>query len=119
MAKRNWIIDADDYESEEHFREAVAAELASFELIGHRIGLALTAGPIREKVGQTVVTRGWVFETAAVPLAGQPRPVQRPQPEPVVEEPEPVVEFPGEVTVEDGDEKVKVRVVNDKYAEAA
>jgi hypothetical protein len=92
VAKRDWFIDARDYQTDEEFRHAVAAELASFELIGHRIGLALTAAPVRMKIDNSVLTVGWQFQTNAVPLVRQgeapvaPPVVEEPEAEPVVDE---------------------------------
>ena len=95
--KRSWQIDAQDYESEEDFREAVVKELAYAEHAGHRLGLAISAGPTRERMDSgEVITHGWYFETSSVPLLGQarpkpaPAPEPEPEPEPEVVEPEPV-----------------------------
>jgi hypothetical protein len=69
VAKRTWTIDSNDFSTDEEFRQAVVTELAAFENIGHRIGLALIASPIRERTGRDFVTTGWAFHTETVPTA--------------------------------------------------
>jgi len=67
LAKRTWTLDSRDYSSEDEFRNAVAQELGAFEHIGQRIGLALIASPIRERINGDFVTTGWAFRTETVP----------------------------------------------------
>jgi len=69
MAKRTWTLDSRDFATEEEFRAAVQTELAQFEHVGHRIGLAVTAAPIRERIGREFETVGWAFRTDTVPVA--------------------------------------------------
>lgn len=79
---RNWDLDVRDYETVEDFRIAVANELAAFEHIGERFGIALVAAPAKQRVGDRYVTVGWTFNTATVPAA---RAVEEPEPEPLPE----------------------------------
>jgi hypothetical protein len=71
IALREWSISRDEYHSDNEFREAVAGELASFEHIGERLGIALIAAPIRTQAqdGGTWFTAAWGFKTATVPAA--------------------------------------------------
>jgi hypothetical protein len=92
---RQWFIDANDYESEEAFRDAVATELARLENMGYREGGAFVATPIRmegespfQVNGQPVrefLTRGWLFSHTFMPAARRPEmePVVEPELEPV------------------------------------
>lgn len=64
---RSWALDTADYETEGQFRDAVANELAAFEHIGERFGIALIATPVKQRVGEEFVTLGWTFHTATVP----------------------------------------------------
>jgi hypothetical protein len=82
-APREWIIDAGDYENADEFREAVVAELAGLENIGHRLGGAFTVTPIRMRApdeeqpftGATVYrTHGWLFSHVFMPAARAPKP---------------------------------------------
>lgn len=90
-----------EFATEEGFRDAVARELAEYEHLGHRIGLALTAAPLRERFDDDYLTVGWAFQTAAVPAAvaavSAPEPQFDPDPDP---EPEP------ELAVEPSDVEV-------------
>jgi hypothetical protein len=71
IALRKWRISRSDYEDDYQFREAVQGELASFEHIGERLGVALVAAPIRERavLGGEWFTSAWAFQTATVPAA--------------------------------------------------
>lgn len=69
IALRKWALHAKDYESEDDFRQAVAAELAGFEHIGERLGVGVVAAPIRAQEGGEWFTQAWVFQTATVPGA--------------------------------------------------
>ena len=89
MAKRTWTLDSRDFSTDDEFRNAVAAELAAFENIGHRIGLALIASPIRERVGRNFLTAGWAFRTETVPTAREAQPGAEVIPLPVDEIEEP------------------------------
>lgn len=91
MAKRTWTIYSNDYGHEDEFRAAVVNELAAFENIGHRIGLALTSAPIRERVGSSFHTVGWAFRTDTVPTARETPAPANVVPLPVEPEPEPEV----------------------------
>jgi hypothetical protein len=73
VAKRTWTLDSRDFSTDDEFRQAVVTELAAFENIGHRIGLALIASPIRERTGRDFVTTGWAFHTETVPTARETR----------------------------------------------
>jgi hypothetical protein len=74
IALRKWALHLKDYETEDDFRQAVAAELAGFEHIGERLGVGVVAAPIRAREGGEWFTRAWVFQTATVPAAhiGEP-----------------------------------------------
>jgi hypothetical protein len=50
IALRKWRISRSDYQDDYQFREAVQGELASFEHIGERLGVALIAAPIRTRL---------------------------------------------------------------------
>lgn len=85
---REWVIDFDDYDSEEEARSAVCDELARLENMGHRLGRAFVVTPMRVPLdvhGTTIYeTRGWVFSEQFMPAA------KRTEPEPApatVEEP--------------------------------
>lgn len=69
----NWVIDQQDYDTEEAFRAAVVDELARFEHIGHRQGFGIVAAPVRQRIGGGIVTLGWQFRAERIPLvqAGQ------------------------------------------------
>jgi hypothetical protein len=71
IALRKWRISRSDYQDDYQFREAVQGELASFEHIGERLGVALVAAPIRERAlqGGDWFTVAWAFQTATVPAA--------------------------------------------------
>ena len=93
MAKRTWTIDSRDYGTDDEFRAAVVNELAAFENIGHRIGLALISSPIRERVGSSFTTVGWAFRTETVPAARETaQVVPLPGPPLIPLEPEPAEE---------------------------
>lgn len=93
MAQRQWAIHAVEYEAEEAFRGAVTEELARLENLGHRIGGAFIATPIRRELEpeerthaqvREFVTEGWVFQHDTMPAVRR----QQPAPEPV-EDPSP------------------------------
>lgn len=84
MAKRDWAIMSNDYATEDEFRSAVVNELAALENIGHRLGFAVSAVPIRERLSRSFVTTGWAFRTDTVPA------VQKQEPAPEAIEPEAV-----------------------------
>jgi len=67
IALRKWSLALGDYETEDDFRQAVAAELAGFEHIGERMGVGLVAAPVRANQGGEWFTSAWVFQTATVP----------------------------------------------------
>jgi hypothetical protein len=71
IALRKWRISRSDYEDDYQFREAVQGELASFEHIGERLGVALIAAPIRTRLlpNGEWFTSAWGFQTATVPAA--------------------------------------------------
>lgn len=75
---REWVIDLQEYDSEEDFRVAVAEELARLENMGHRLGRAFVVTPIRRKrvYGNTTVyeTQGWVFSEQFMPAAREVEP---------------------------------------------
>lgn len=71
---REWSISAEDFPSEDEFRQAIASELASFEHIGHRLGVGVVAVPVRRRVGQDWDTAAWVFRPATVPAAREGEP---------------------------------------------
>lgn len=84
---REWLILADEFESETEFREAVQDELARLENMGFRLGRAFVVTPLRQQreVGNAVVydTIGWAFSETFMPA------VRAQEAEVVVEEPEP------------------------------
>lgn len=67
IAHRQWTVDFRDYGTVEEARAAVQHEMAMAEHIGERLGVAIVCSPGRERVGDSFVTRGWVFETASIP----------------------------------------------------
>lgn len=82
-SRREWVIDAADYETAEDFREATLGELAGLENIGYRLGGAFTVTPIRVRApddeqpfeGVTVYrTRAWLFSHVFMPAAREPAP---------------------------------------------
>jgi hypothetical protein len=77
---RDWVVMLDEFEALEDFRQAVTQELAGLENLGHRIGGAYVATPIRipQKVEREgivglpeteYVTIGWAFKQAFAPAA--------------------------------------------------
>lgn len=62
---REWFILANEYESEEAFRQAVRIELADLEIMGFRLGRGFMSTPIRKArdLGGTTVwdTIAWGF----------------------------------------------------------
>lgn len=115
---RNWSLDARDYQTDDEFRAAVELELARFEHIGERFGIALVAAPVKQVIAGEYVTVGWTFQTATVPAARQP------EPDPVVEEElEQIVDEPAPITDEELREldeavaAVAEQVDDDPYAE--
>lgn len=92
MATRQWGIYLSEFETEEAFRDAVAGELARVENIGHRMGGALIATPIRVEVPleerthpqvREHVTQGWVFSHEMAPAVRPAQPAAPPEdPEP-------------------------------------
>lgn len=97
MAKREWELTNDDrYDTEEDFRVAVQHELALAEHAGHRLGFGVFYAPIRQKIGDEVVTLGARFESFTVPLVpGRPQQAgplpETPQAEPEADEPEEMI----------------------------
>ena len=100
MAKRDWQIDTQDYETENDFRNAVQMELAGLENIGHRLGGAFVIAPVRvlleDEHGQPagVATLAWHIRHENAPAVKPRR--EQPREEPVLPEadapaPEPVV----------------------------
>lgn len=94
-SQRAWVIDREDYATEEDFRQAVVAELAGLENIGHRMGRAFIVTPLRHRVegayGQEWwETRGWLFEERFTPglQSGQPA-AEEPEAAPPAAEPAP------------------------------
>lgn len=86
----SWTIETADYETEDGFRAAVADELARFEHIGYRQGFGLVAAPVRQRIGESVVTLGWTFRAERIPMVpGEPQ-----QAGPLPEVPEPEDELP-------------------------
>ena len=115
---RNWSLDADDYEHEDAFRAAVELELARFEHIGERFGVALVATPVKKQVvdrrtGRAFyMTRGWMFQTATVPAVRE-----QVEPEPESDPPdaglgEELAEMQAEINAEIAD-----AISEDPYAE--
>jgi hypothetical protein len=92
--KRAWMIYAQEFATDTEFRDAVAAELAGLENIGHRLGGGFVVAPVRERHGDDYVTVAWRFEHVFMPAARRQEPelVPEPQEEPerVEVEPEPV-----------------------------
>jgi hypothetical protein len=94
MAQRQWAVLAADYGTEEEFRGAVTEELARLENIGHRLGGAFVATPIRRELEpeershpqvREHVTDGWVFQYETAPaVRRQParEPARAADPEP-------------------------------------
>lgn len=98
--KRQWVLRADDFETEDDFRAAVARELADLENIGHRLGGGFIASPLRQATedasGLTeYVTRGWIFEHTFMPVVKP-----KVEPEPELTEDEITAHFPQEEPVE-------------------
>lgn len=108
---RNWSLDARDFETDDQFRAAVELELARFEHIGERFGIALVAAPIKHQVGGDYVTVGWSFQTATVPAVRE-QPVE-PEDDVVSVSIKPM---PDEV-VESVEEAAASVVADDPYAE--
>lgn len=95
---RNWSLDARDYETDEQFRGAVELELARFEHIGERFGIALVAAPVKRVIDDEYVTVGWTFQTATVPAARAVEPEPEAELPPVddvldMDDPEPVADL--------------------------
>lgn len=67
MAKREWTIRADDFETEAQFRDAIANEFIGLENIGHRMGVGFVASPHRRQFEGEWVTIGWSFAAVNVP----------------------------------------------------
>lgn len=80
-AMRQWALHSEDYESDEAFRDAAAGELAALENMMYRLGRGFVVVPIREQVGDTYPTVGYVFSEAVVPA------VRRAESEPAPAEP--------------------------------
>ena len=79
QSRREWEIDAQDYETEDAFRGDVAAALAELEVIGHRLGGAFLVAPIRvQHNGQYIVT-GWRLRHTGMPAAREQQPETVPE----------------------------------------
>jgi hypothetical protein len=117
VAKRrdSWTIENTDYDTEEQFRAAVADELARFEHIGYRQGFGLVAAPVRQRVGEGIVTLGWEFSAERIPLVGGQPQQAGPMPEAPEPEPEPVEDAEPEEEPQDFPEPAAVG--EDPYAE--
>lgn len=101
----SWMIETHDFETEEAFRAAVAEELARFEHIGYRQGFGLVAAPVRQRIGDGVVTLAWQFRAERIPLVpGDPR---QAGPTPEVSLPE-LEDEPSEDDVEAGPEPEEI-----------
>ncbi len=88
IALRDWTLYEGDYETDEAFHAAVEMELARFQHVGERFGIALIATPVKKREvidGKTVYwTTAWHFQTATVPAISDRQP--EPEPEPIPEE---------------------------------
>lgn len=75
---REWVVMDTEYASAEEFRQAVTEELAGLENIGHRLGGAFVATPLRRPVqqGELVVyeTIGWHFKREFMPAVAEQEP---------------------------------------------
>lgn len=78
---REWSLKRSDYDSDAAFREAVQMELASFEHIGERLGICVTASPARRKENGRWITLGWVFATGTTPAVPSDGPAEEPETE--------------------------------------
>jgi hypothetical protein len=89
------MVMADDFESEEDFRDGVARALAECEAVGYRLGGAIVATPLRVETDSRVrgvrdfVTTGWVFQHAFAPAGKRAEP---PAVDPVAAQPEVTVD---------------------------
>jgi hypothetical protein len=94
---RDWALMADDYETDDEFRKAIVEELAGLENMGHRIGGAFVATPLRLKQPATHGLQGlpdeeyrvigWHFKQVFMPAVRVPEPQEESEPSPVVAEP--------------------------------
>lgn len=69
---RSWALYAEDYTdqfgNDTGFRAAVAAELASLEHMGERLGVGFVSAPARTKNAQgDYETTAWFFQTETIP----------------------------------------------------
>lgn len=101
---REWQISREEFAYEADFRQAVAEELARLENLGHRVGGAVIATPVRVKSDGQVIrgideyeTVAWVFQHKFMPAARREDP-----PVAVSETPTEPIEAPG-VELEDED----------------
>jgi hypothetical protein len=87
IALRNWWLHEGDYETDDQFNAAVELELARFQHIGERFGIALIATPVKKrevlKDGRVIYwTQAWHFQTATVPAVSGSEPEVWPEPIP-------------------------------------
>jgi hypothetical protein len=69
---RSWFIHREDYidslGNDTGFRDAVAAELASLEHMGERLGVGFVSAPARKEIAPGEwETVAWVFQTETIP----------------------------------------------------